>query len=190
MNGTLIPVSPFLWYRENELTCSFDFIRKIPMSEFTKIYNDNNISENCYIVIQKHLLENANIYICNHTFAYYHDTNNKRKDIISQSFNKIYRFNIYSKLLTVDDVINEIDEIGLKINNSVTGPVYIHDGAFSPPGCFHFKMKSDILFLYVKGTCSEINKDYSCLFILLDETKEHNAKYDTIIHNIINKLKI
>src|SRR5271154_6115485 len=56
LNDTIIPSIPFLWYREEQLLC--------PIIHIT-------IKDNIPIIIQTHVLENANIYICLHSLMYY-----------------------------------------------------------------------------------------------------------------------
>jgi len=209
LNTTIIPTSPFLWYREEELTCTFDHICKVSKDELSKICQaiipPDNLSDNCYIIIQKHILSDANIYICNHSFAFINDPNNTQYltnqyieiPSIPPSFVKDYHFNVYCQTLNLFGYNSTIVNQHLQNNTTVGGSVLLHGSAFSPPGCFHFKINNvnnvninnvNVVSIYTKGTCDEIKKDYSCLFIIINETTEKQTENDQIMENIYNEI--
>jgi len=178
-----IPCIPFLWYREQELMCPINFI---------KLESNNNINgikcNNMYLLIQRHICENGNLYICLHSLMYYKLKKSENKYLtISDEFNKNIKFAV--KIIPLNK--SEIIQIngGLKINEFVIGSVYIHNKCFSPPGCLHFKVnnnleKNEFLCHII---CNELNINICCLFILYNDLKDINI--DKIIDDIITNFK-
>lgn len=197
LNNSVIPTVPFLWYREQELSCPVDYIKKISKDEFIKkVPNVPTVADDCYIVIQEHILDNKNVYICNHSFAFVSDPHNneivKKKDIpkIPTSFIKNYNFRTYCELVDLCGCESKMIECpsGLKNKEIVDGSVFIHGGAFSPPGQLHFMMDTNSTSaLYVNARCDEINVEYSCLFILINNTTDENISKNK---DMINKLMV
>ena len=65
---------------------------------------------------------------------------------------------------------------GLKINEFTSGQVFIHGGAFSPPGCLHFKVNEDKdineFICFIK--CESLNIETCCLFVLFNDLNGTN----------------
>jgi glutaminyl-tRNA synthetase len=68
---------------------------------------------------------------------------------------------------------NAIKFMHLKENVNVTGSVYIHNSAFSPPGNFHFRLNSDkVTYLITEASSYDIpNKIISLFVIISDKAK-------------------
>ena len=161
LDKTIIPNIPFLWYREEQLLC--------PFNEITK---ENNM----YTIDQTHVIKDANIYVCLHSLMYYiiHKDNIKEEITdISPRFNKHMIFKI--KINPIEGVIQRI-----KLNEFVQGSVFIHGMAFSPPGCFCFKINEvnnvnnvlDKLIFTCNVECEQLNIKEEYKFILHNEAKE------------------
>lgn len=162
LNDSIIPSVPFIWYREQELVCPIDHI-----SYFT----DSSIPT--YLVIQKNIIGKSNLYICLHSLLYYElhkssITLNNEPMIIPESYAINVSFDV--KIIPLFD--SEIKEVsrGLKINEYVSGSVFIHGGAFSPPGCLHFRVceerDKNIFICFIKN--EQLKIELSCLFILIN----------------------
>lgn len=153
LDKTIIPNIPFLWYREQEIICPINNIIK---------------QSNLYIITQKHVL-NANIYICLHSLMYYVLHNNNNNIIqIPQNYNKNMNFQV--KVTVLEGNLIEIPN-GIKLNEFVNGTVYIHNMAFSPPGCLHFKLNSDCkkLIFNCDVVNTELNIGNQYQFVLLND---------------------
>jgi hypothetical protein len=111
VDKTKVPNIPFLWYREQQILMPIDDIN----------YDD---ILGIYIVKQRHVIKDANIYVCLHGLMYGLFRND---DVIESNFNLSKRFKTNS------------DKIKISGN---TGTVHIHDMAFSPCGS-HFIACSD-----------------------------------------------
>lgn len=188
---SIIPSIPFLWYREEEFTCPIDYISKLSIEKVKELYNYNTESIP-YLLIQRHLKDNANIYICLHSLFYYelHKTQEIIDNMleIPNSFNFNMMFNV--KIIPLNDAeINEVNR-GLKINEFTIGHVFIHNCAFSPAGCLHFKVNNDRkkneFICEIK--CEQLNINISCLFVLFNDLKGTNL--DELIKSEINKIEI
>jgi hypothetical protein len=157
LDQTVIPNIPFLWYREEQILCPFDHITK----------------QNMYTITQRHVLADANLYICLHSLMYYTINKNGMGEIIDipNRFNKQLPFKV--KINLIEGEMKEVGN-GLKLNEFVTGCVFIHGKAFSPPGCFHFKVNN------------ELEKNVFVCDVQCDEL-QINEKYQFVL---INNLKI
>ena len=75
---------------------------------------------------------------------------------------------------------------GLKINNFTNGSVFIHNRAFSPPGCLHFKVNNDKVknefMCYI--VCEQLNINVECVIILFNNLKEIDIE-DLVKNDII-----
>lgn len=156
LDKTIIPNIPFLWYREEQLLC--------PFNEITK---ENDI----YTINQRHVIKDVNIYVCLHSLMYYTIHKNDIKEEItniSPRFNRQIIFKI--KINLIEGEIH-----GIKLNEFVPGSVFIHGSAFSPPGCFCFKIKSEIekVIFTCNVECEQLNIKEEYKFILNNETKEN-----------------
>lgn len=200
LDKTIIPNIPFIWYREQELVCPIDYFRKInndhiDQSQPLKREDRNNLkNENCeiqgadHIIIQRNISESNNLYICLHSLMYYelHKENPSELMIIPNNYAKNMAFEV--KIIPVNDC--EIKEIsrGLKTNQFVSGNVYIHNSAFSPPGCLHFKVNNERevneFICIVRNEILGINM--SIFFVLFNDLKGMNI--DDKVNEMIKKL--
>ena len=160
LNHAIIPSIPFLWYREEELTCPIEYIKY-----------DNNV----FTIIQRHILENANIYICLHSLLYFTLHKNQINDnmlIIPESY-------INNTMFTVtinEEIENCVVTHGnsLKLNIPMNGPVFIHGGAFSPPGYPYFRvnLNNELNKILCNVNCQQLGIDINCVFILFNNVNE------------------
>ena len=169
LDQLVVPVVPFIWYREEEMLCPIRGIKKVTKKYVKDTYN-YDIDTDPYKVKQDNILKGANLYICLHSLMYYiMKGSNENLLIIPNSFNVNKKFQV--KIIPLKD--SKIIEIpnGLKINEFVSGSVFIHDTSFSPPGTLHFKVDEDRheneFICLIK--CDELNINMSCLFILTND---------------------
>lgn len=163
LDTSIIPNIPFLWYREEELICPIEYIGKTKHGE-----ND------MYIVIQRNILKNANIYVCNHSYMYYLLNKDIERPLIPIEIPTTYLMNKHFDVkLTGMDGDNIIYTGGLVHNIFKGGSVFIHGGAFSPSGCFQFKVNNDraVNKFLSHSICREMKCGVQCLFILLNDNK-------------------
>ena len=172
LNDTIVPSIPFLWYREEQLLCPILYI---------------TVKDNIPIIVQTHVLENANIYICLHSLMYYALHGNNAGEIL-----EIPQNYVINMIFTVS--INEIEpnsivltNNSLRLNTLTNGPVMIHDGAFSPPGYPYFKVNLNNEFnkITCNVLCPELNINYNCLFILFNDI--YGTNIDDKIKNFIEE---
>ena len=120
---------------------------------------------------------------------YYHlHKNNITENIIRKipnNFNLNKNFEV--KMISVNADIKTLSN-GLQLDQYSKGSVFIHGGAFSPPGCLHFKVNQDQevhkILMYVKSPELGINNPIKCFFILINDLKNTTNK-DIDIQNII-----
>lgn len=144
LNNTEIPSIPFLWYREQQLTCPID---KIEYNEEKKLY----------VITQTNVLNEptTNLYICLHTILFstlYPNLINIPSDL---NMNTIFTTNI-------------VDKKNIHMLNNC-GSVHIHDSAFSPCGTHCFKLidpNIEAQFL-CNILCDDPKINIDCLFIIL-----------------------
>lgn len=160
LDQTTIPNIPFLWYRDEQILCPFDNITK---------NNDR------YTVTQRHVLSDANIYVCLHSLMYYtlhKEQYKEEKDIIDipDRYNKQIHFKV--KITLLEGEVKEIRN-GLKLNEFVTGCVFIHDKSFSPPGCLHFKVNNELEknMVTCDVECDQLGVKEQYHFILINDLK-------------------
>jgi hypothetical protein len=166
INGTIIPSIPFIWYREQESSCPIDDISIISKNKIKEIYNIDINYEEIFMVTQKYLQNDNNLYICLHTLMYYMIHKNDENILtIDSNYNKNIIFEVETLILNNDFI--EVNN-GLKNNGKSNGCVFIHDGSFSPPGCFHFKIDKNRYDIYCMIRCLELGIDMGVLFVLLD----------------------
>lgn len=173
LNNTVIPGIPFLWYREQELVCPIDYIGK------------TNLHDVDFVIVQRNISDTGNLYICLHSLMYckLHQTQNDGPSVIPRNFNR----NINFEVMIIPLNCCEIKEIprGLQINKFTSGNVFIHDCAFSPPGCLHFKVNNEKVmneFICVVKN-NELQINIKCLFILFNDLK--GADIDLDVKNFI-----
>ena len=180
LNDTVIPSIPFIWYREEELTCPIDYFAELQPNKLNSLYNIN-LNKNIFIAIQRNI-SSSNLYLCLHSLLYYYEHKHITNPIIvvDPNYNKNINFAVSTQVL--NGSIVELPN-GIKNNSTVSGSVFIHNSAFSPPGCLHFRVPEDskttILFHIV---CPSLNIDVYSLIIIFDETKN---PYDNEIKNDI-----
>lgn len=177
LDKSIIPCTSFLWYREQELVCPIDFIKEITPDKLKELY-DIDVTNNIIVLVQRHISDTAKIYVCLHSLMYYelhkHEEIKDNLLIVPHKFLKNMQFSV--KIVQLND--SEIKEItrGLKLNDFATGSVFIHDCAFSPPGCLHFKVNNEKekneFMCYIK--CEQLNINIECLFILFNDLKGTN----------------
>ena len=194
LDQSIIPCVPFIWYREQELVCPIDHVCKLNFHKIKEIFNiKENINindEEIYTIVQRNISDSNRLYVCLHSLLYYelHKSQEIIDDllIIQNNFMKNIVFEVM--LIPLDE--SEIKEIpgGLKINKFATGSVFIHDCAFSPPGCLHFKVNLEkqynAFISHIK--CPSLNIDTHSLFILFNDFKEMNIENE--VKDIIAKL--
>jgi len=142
---TLIPCTPFLWYREDQLYCPYTKIVKTDKQYMTSLIQKYNekirlTANEYYIIVQRNILRDANLYVSYHSCAYMHDI---KKRIIPNNFNKKYKFKSTCIPLT-DGFIYVSGEHNYKQRKYVYGDVHIHDGSFSPSDHFKFRINEDV----------------------------------------------
>ena len=109
---------------------------------------------------------------------YYHLHKNVQSDVlhILPQFKANLSFNVMIVPLNGTKII-EVNN-GLKIDRYVSGSVHIHDLAFSPAGCLHFKIekRDDVIVseFMCRIVCAQLNIDMVCLFVLFDAGGEEN----------------
>jgi hypothetical protein len=195
VNQSIIPCIPFIWYREQELVCPIDYVGKmnfLKVKELFDINNINNVNDNeeVYITIQKNIVD-GNLYVCLHSLLYYELHKSEIQNdllILQNNYVKIIPFEVMIYPLPPQkEGESDIQEIpgGLKINQFVFGSVFIHNCAFSPPGCLHFRVnlekQHNIFLCNIK--CAQININIYSLFILFNDIEETNV--DESIKNMI-----
>lgn len=175
LDKTIIPCVPFLWYREEESVCPIDLIKELSTNRIKEIYNIELHNPNCYVLIQRHISEKANIYVCLHSLMYYEMHKHLEKNnplIVPDNFIHDIVFSI--KIIPLNDCEIIGRPGGLRINDFTNGSVFIHNRAFSPPGCLHFKVNNEKekneFICYIK--CEKLNINMECLFILYNYIKE------------------
>ena len=141
LNQTVVPCVPFIWYREQELTCPFDYIGHLDSAKASILFN---IEKDMFVIVQRNISDTNNLYLCLHTILYYELNKTQTKDdllIVANNFAMNVPFTVIMNPLN-DTILKELPN-GLKNNQSVYGSVFIHNNAFSPPGCLHFKIDLD-----------------------------------------------
>jgi len=198
VNQSIVPCIPFIWYREQELVCTIDCVGKKNFSKIKEIFNikeninDIGDDQEIYITIQRNIID-GNLYVCLHSLLYYelHKSLEIQNGllVLPGNFFKFMPFEVMIISLSG----SEIQEIpgGLKINQFVSGNVFIHNCAFSPPGCLHFRVnlekQHNIFLCHIK--CAQLNINIHSLFILFNNLKEANMNnVDDDIKNMIMKV--
>lgn len=175
ISGTTIPIIPFLWYREEELLCPIELIKRIKYDTIKDLISKNNInninfSDNCYLLVQRNIFNNPKLYISYHAYSYYIEQKN---NFINEKFNKNYTWrSIIIPLDNDDDIIYTNRSSNFMKNTYCSGSVYIHGGAFSPPESLKFSINKNIkkTSILIHGICDELNIDIMCLYIIINDT--------------------
>lgn len=186
LNDATIPCIPFLWYREQEISCPIEYIG---IGNKEKL-NIQYLTDDLFVIVQRNVLDDANIYICLHSLLYYNLHNNLIKEDEIKTIPDNYAINksFEVKMITIDTNIKTVPN-GLKDHEYVSGQVFIHGGAFSPAGCLHFKIDKDSqinkILMFIR--CEELNIRCKCLFILINDIQGKNMDDDVknMLDNII-----
>ena len=187
-NDLEIPTIPFVWHREESLNIPIHSIIKISNATMKKIVQnhcvcedtnsvtkliENNIHES-YIVNQRTILEKVNYYISYHGIAY---RENIQNDVMCEHIPEKYNESIPFKSV-IYPLINHDVMFSPSAKSTLykisTGGAFIHNRSFSPPGCFHFKIKEsspEYIFL-VHGINSRTRKTVTVLFIMINDHYE------------------
>jgi len=187
LGQTIIPSVPFIWYREDEMVCPIDYVGQLTISQ-TKTLYDCEIYTAPYYVVQRHVKDSANLYICLHSLMYYTLFPTQEKVlVIPNNFCRDVRFSVEIVPLG-ETVICELRG-GLKVGESVSGSVFIHDAAFSPPGCLHFKVdnsreKSEFVCVL---KCRDLDIHMACLFVLFNDLA--GISIDRLVEESLEKIK-
>jgi hypothetical protein len=186
LDNTVIPGTPFLWYREEQLICPIEHICKkyFKTLKYLNFKTELQDDDELFVIVQRNVLENSNIYVCLHSLLYCKLVDEKDDIlVISPNFNHSVNFNIST------DKLEDFTEVhgGLKKDDIISGPVCIHDCSFSPPGCFHFKLPKEQAYtiFYCSITCSQLNISLKCLFFLINDISQ-NCNME-IINDMIKK---
>ena len=157
LNNAIIPSVPFLWYREQELLCPIEYVGK---------------RDDRFIIVQRHILD-VNVYICIHSFLYYVLHNNGNNILhIPQNYAINKQFNVKINEIETNSLI--VSGNSLKNGINMSGPVFIHDGAFSPTGFPLFKVNLDKEMNEFECiiTNNELGINVKCLFVLFNNLEE------------------
>lgn len=206
-NELEIPTIPFIWHREESLNIPIQAIIKIPNESMKQIINthcnmkelDSDIKnlmlnelEESYIVSQKTILEKVNYYISYHAFAYRENIgNNIPCKEIPRTYDKSIKFqSIICPLINHNNIFSPFSNSQMyKIS---TGCAYIHGQAFSPPGCFHFKIKEDVEeYIFIAHGKNMVNsKTVTVLFIMINDHNNDELKipFEKSINEYIIKI--
>ncbi len=193
VGGTIIPTIPFIWYREEHIYCpvecainvSRDLMKNI-VSYYCKYDNIKLPMGDYFVIVQRNVLKNVNLYISYHGYAYGKEQKNL---IIPINFNRCYTFISNNYKTSIGGDLKFIPGTNsLKENEFVQGSVHIHDHSFSPPGHFHFRIdeNSDFICMLSMGICKEIQCTCVCLFIIINDFDSSCKNVDDIINKILN----
>jgi len=195
LDGILVPSIPFIWMREQELYCPVESIFEVNKDQLLSIVKEfgNNIDnkvnlDKYYIVVQTNVMMDVNLYISFHSLLY-RLLNNSNDSVLKIGPN-------YNKNVNFEAVCNGLsyqDKIGIKFFNnnnemSMRGNVFIHNQAFSPPGCFHFRIDENVDISLMLCVCkSQFNSELGCLFILVNGMMDGFEQRIDEIGNIVKK---
>jgi hypothetical protein len=178
LNDVVIPSVCFIWHRMSEFVMPINHITEIPTSKLKDLYNITDIPcETTFVVIQRHIFEHDDLYLCLHSLLYYYLHNHMEEHlmIIPSTCNINTLFDV--KLIPLNNC--KIIELsgGLKVHETVVGSVHIHDCSFSPPNSLHFKVDTTVakneFICYI--TQESLNIHVSCLFTLFNCFPPNNS---------------
>ena len=116
-----------------------------------------------------------------------HKNSNNDLLVIPDKFMINVNFTVTILELVDNTEIKELSN-GLRINQQVLGSVFIHNSAFSPPGCNHFQvnLEKDKNTFLCQITNQNLNINMYVLFVLFNEINKH---FDEILsrHNLTEK---
>lgn len=189
--NTTVPAIPFLWYREEQIFCPFILISKIDPEKIKQIYQTDEDLGECYVLVQKNVLEKANVYACFHAYAYVKAHPSEEKVVkIPHNFCKSYHFRAIAVPIT-QFTPTEIQYVGPSFvkGQYSNGSAFIHDAAFSPPGDFRFRVneQNDVNTILVNCHCPELNCRATCVFVLINCLKEGDN--DAFVKEISDKVQ-
>ena len=203
IGNSTIRNAPFLWYRENHLPCPFNKkISKISKQEMNSILVQYNIENNYnaidnYIVVHENIINNANIYVSFHGYAYGKDhISGNNVNSINKKFNKNYIFQSIIKPISISEIgktftperiplfgppikkpikkdLNEgiifaPGDNNYKKNVYIKGNVHIHNLALSPSNHFKFNVdNSKDYIMLLVHGYSEKIKSANCLCLFV-----------------------
>lgn len=196
IGNIFLPSIPFIWYREQEIYCPIEGLFTVPSHTLSKLYGIDDLEHSyTHIVVQRNLCPKNNLYVCLHNLMYYHLHKNADSEILD--IPPQFRVNLPFNVMLVPLNGTQIIEVhnGLKADQYVSGSVHIHDSAFSPAGCLHFKIgeKNDgiVSEFICHIVCKQLNVDMVCLFVLFDASGVENidqqiAEYQSRIEKTEN----
>jgi hypothetical protein len=185
INNFILPVAPLLWYREQEIMCPIEYINTdIPLGDLDILPEYK--SDLTFIIVQRNILSDANLYISLHNFAFYHLT---KKNIIDDQFNHNFIFQVIIKKINIYDSVTNITPLNISTETLCNHSVFIHGAAFSPPGTLHFKADHQNAFncILMYASCSELNIQCKCLFFIVNDF--NGRVIDEVINDIVTKIK-
>ena len=203
LNHSIVPHNPFIWYREQQLCCPFELIQQTDQSNFNKIANKlgasytisfNTEPTEFFIIVQRNILTNVNLYICNHSYAFYKENPTVKQ--IPPDYQKVFKYTTINCPVNILKYKTNLQDLKLV----ETGPVHIHDEAFSPPGVFKFRVANNKVNAFVSvnvdckgapGGAPNVEPGRGapnclCLFIIVNEIDGTN---NNIIKEIIDTIK-
>jgi len=191
IGGTKVPNIPFLWYREDRMTCPFLYVKEVNGTDIQYILNKNGISidinsKRCFFIVQENILEDGKLYVSYHSYSYFNDIH---KDIVPQNFAKHYIW--YCKTYPLKDINFVSGNNNLKPNKFVKGDVHIHDLALSPAEHFKFKVNEKNLYavMVTEAYCDNFNLNTVCLFIIINSNKREVVKsWQNLVKQIVSEL--
>jgi hypothetical protein len=148
LNESIVPSIPFLWYREQELTCPIEHIK----------YSDNT-----FTIVQTHILD-ANIYICLHSLLYYTiHKNDTDLLVIPENY-------VINKNFTVT-INGDIPKSGpVFIHGGAFSPTGFP--------CFRVDLSKEMNNVLCNIVCEEFNININCVFILFNNIDGKNINDD------------
>jgi hypothetical protein len=173
-NNLEIPTIPFIWHREECLMIPIQSIIKINLDTMKHIIDkfiDDPIKDKikstlqeAYIVSQYTVLSDVFYYISYHGLMYRQYIKDEHCVVIPKKYDETEKFN--SIMYSINKVLNP----DKKLIES-TGHVIIHGQAFSPTGCFKFKIDEsmDKYIFLVHGQSLKTKQSATVLFIMIND---------------------
>jgi hypothetical protein len=191
LDKTMVPDVPFMWYREEQFYCPIAFLSKISEAKMRTIFKTNKPVGECFVLVQKNVLEKAYIYACFHTYAYTKNFPTTDQIVrIPPNFYKNYNFTagIFS-IQDFNETKLQFDQHSFGEDKYTSGSVFIHDAAFSPPGVFRFKVNEELELntFVVHSSCDELGIVSTCLVLLVNCLKEKDN--DEFVKSVVKKVE-
>jgi len=188
------PSTPFIWYREEQLLAPIELIARVEGTEIVKLIGSDKMTgirnNDCFIIIQRNVLEDANLYICNHSYGYY--TQSKNLNLIKGEHTMTIGPK-YNHTFVFEGIVNSLDSTinAPWLNKMMKGGAHIHDMAYSPPGVFNFKVdKSSMINKFIASLfCAETGTSYTTLFILINDFDPNKkGEIDGLVNSTIKSI--